>query len=111
MDATPAEGLFIVVLCPQLAPEAHVPWCSFRHLFLSPGLGRPGDWCGTVTDLDQVRERFPGVLFHKCLLEVTEDGIRPANAIGADQEHPPLSSLPPIEGERKPRGGHPYGRS
>jgi hypothetical protein len=111
MDATPAEGLFIVVLCPQLAPEAHGPWCSFRHLFLTSRPDRPGDWCGTVTDLDQVRGRFPGVLFHKCLLKVLEHGISQANAIEADPKPPSPALPPPIEGERRQKGGHPYGRS
>lgn len=108
MDTAPADGLFIVVLCPQLAPMAHAPWCSFRHLFLPPRPGRQGDWSGMVTDLDQVRERFPGVLFHACLREVLEHGIGRANPIPAPQEPPPS---PSVDGKGRPKGGHPYGRA
>ncbi|WP_433432019.1 hypothetical protein [Nonomuraea sp. CA-141351] len=109
MDVAPAEELFVVVLCPRLAPMAHGPRCSFRHLFLPPEPGREGDWSGTVTDLDQVRERFPGVLFHTCLWDALQYGIRRANAIAAGLE--PTPSPPPVEGKRRPRGGHPYGRA
>ncbi|MFG1705422.1 hypothetical protein ACFLIM_19710 [Nonomuraea sp. M3C6] len=106
MENTPAEELLVVVLCPGLAPEAHGPSCSFRHLFLPPAPGREGDWSGTVSHLDQVRERFPGVLLHKCLRDALQYGIRRANAIALSLEPPP-----PADGERRPRGGHPYGRS
>jgi hypothetical protein len=108
VDVVPAEELFIFVLCPRLAPVAHAPWCSFRNLFITPEPGRPGDWCGTVTDLDQVRERFPGVLFHACLREVLQHGISQANATITPSEIPPPSAA---EGQRRPRGGHPYGRA
>ncbi|MBT2233221.1 hypothetical protein [Nonomuraea sp. NEAU-A123] len=105
MEINPAEYLPIVVLCPSVAPEAHGPGCSYRHLFIPPQPGEPGDWSGTVTDLDQVRERFPGVLFHKCLLDAIQYGILRANAIAAGRE--PRPSDP----EHKPRGEHPYGRA
>jgi hypothetical protein len=103
MTAPPAEKLFIIVLCPQLAPVAHGPWCSYRHLFLPSRPDRPGDWCGTITDLDQVRARFPGVLFHKCLLDALQHGIRQANAIARGMDHPTTQPAPPEpEPERRP---------
>jgi hypothetical protein len=105
MEVPPAQQLLIVVLCPDLAPEAHGHDCAFRHLFIPPQPGQPGDWSGTVTDLDQVRQRFPGVLFHKCLADAVQNGIRRANATAADLE--PRPSTP----ERRPRGGHPYDRA
>ncbi|MFI9847168.1 hypothetical protein ACIHFD_59845 [Nonomuraea sp. NPDC051941] len=113
MELIPAEELFVVVLCPRLAPMAHGSGCSFRHLFLPPRPGQEGDWSGTVTDLDQIRVRFPGVLFHTCLRDALQYGIRQANAIAAGLDPPPSPSppVPPSEGERRSRGGHPYGRA
>ncbi|GAA3624700.1 hypothetical protein GCM10022419_132860 [Nonomuraea rosea] len=105
MGTDPAGEMLIVVLCPRLAPVAHGPTCSFRHLFLSPAPDRAGDWSGTVTSLDEVRQRFPGVLFHACLRDALHYGIRVANSITLGLEPPPA------EDERRPRGEHPYGRS
>lgn len=105
MDVTPSEPLLILVLCPDLAPEAHASDCAFQHLFIPPQPGLPGDWSGTVTDLDQIRQRFPGVLFHKCLTDALQYGTRLADAVPDDQESQSSSH------ERRPRGGHPYGRA
>lgn len=108
MSIPPAPNLTIFVLCPRLAPVAHGSWCSFRHLFLSPEPGRPGDWCGTVTDLDQIRRRFPGVWFHACLLdELSNDKTAEAPPAAESPPSPPVCDPEP---ERRPRGEHPYGR-
>jgi hypothetical protein len=105
MEIVPVDDLPIVVLCPSIAPEAHGPRCPYRHLFIPPQPGEQGDWSGSVTDLDQIREWFPGVVFHRCLLDALQYGIRRANAIAAG-----LEPRPPVS-EHKPRGEHPYGRA
>ncbi|NRQ38795.1 hypothetical protein HII36_44280 [Nonomuraea sp. NN258] len=95
MEDTPAISLVVLVLCPALAPVAHRADCTFRHLFLPPRPGMPGDWSGAVTDLDQIRQGFPGVLFHACLLSELRHGT----------DNPVPTTNP------KPRGAHPYGRT
>jgi hypothetical protein len=111
MSILPAHNLTIIVLCPRLAPVAHGTWCSFRHLFLSPKPDRPGDWCETVTDLDQIRARFPGVLFHNCLLDALPNAIPAAEAPPVAESPPPQPAACDPEPERRPRGEHPYGRT
>ncbi len=71
----------------------------------------PGDWCGAVTDLDQVRALFPQVMFHKCLCDALHYGIPQANAIAYDDGRSPPrpTDHEPTSGSQQ-RGGHPYGR-
>ncbi|MFC5829533.1 hypothetical protein [Nonomuraea insulae] len=109
MAIPPAEKLHVIVLCPQLAPVAHASGCSFRHLFLAPGPDRPGDWSGTVPDLGEIRARFPGVLFHKCLHDALRDELPQASTWAQGTNGPPAPpTAPDPEPKRRPRGGHPY---
>lgn len=104
MEITPAQDMPVVVLCPRIAPEAHAPGCPYRHLFIPPQPGEPGDWVGTVTDLDEIRERFPGVLFHRCLIDALRYGIAHANRIALCLDAPERITMATIDGITLPHG-------
>lgn len=86
MELVPAPDMTIIVLCPTRRPDAHCLDCPASAWYIPPQPGEPGDWSAHVTDLDHIRQRFPGVRFHHCLAHARLYGVAQANAIfcGAD---------------------------
>ena len=71
------KKLLVIVDAPDTLPDAHVDSCERIAGFAPEIQPRPSSQCsGYVAHLDEVRERFPSVLWCECMDEVISCGVQ-----------------------------------
>lgn len=71
-----SKKILVIVDAPDLLPDAHIDSCERMAGFAPVVQSRPSAQCsGYVAHLDEVRERFPSVLWCECMDEVIACGV------------------------------------
>ncbi|MEV5710289.1 hypothetical protein [Actinoallomurus sp. NPDC052274] len=68
--------LLVIVDTPDLLPEAHLQTCEWMAYFVPSVSAKRGAACsGYISDLREVRDRFPDVTFCECMDDVERHGV------------------------------------
>lgn len=75
-DVLDSKKILVIVDAPDLLPEAHIDSCERMADFVPVIYPRRGAQCsGYVSDLDEVRERFPSILWCECMDGAVSQGV------------------------------------
>lgn len=75
-DESARKKILVIVDDPDRLPDAHIDSCERMAGFAPVIQPRPSAQCsGYVAHLDEVRERFPSVLWCECMDEVISHGV------------------------------------
>ncbi|GAA4491527.1 hypothetical protein GCM10023191_025670 [Actinoallomurus oryzae] len=88
MSNDTTRKLLIIVDAPDLLPEAHTQSCDRMAEFVPCVSAKRGAQCsGFVSDLDEVRERFPSVVWCECMDDVLSRGVESDTSFTDGLEH------------------------
>ena len=75
-DESVSKKILVIVDAPDLLPDAHIDSCERMAGFAPVIQARPSAQCsGYVARLDEVRERFPSILWCECMDDVISHGV------------------------------------
>jgi hypothetical protein len=76
MSRDVVRKLLVIIDAPDLMPEVHVQCCERMADFVPSVPTKRGAECsGFVSDLDEIRERFPSAAWCECMDDVVAHGI------------------------------------